>query len=239
MIEIQGKMVYESLEEVIEPNHTALMIIDMQNGLASLDGYTARHSKFSIAHQREILPGVQKMLAAAREMGICIVHVQVVFDKNGGSSSPAWLYMSSRLRDLGAYWGHSMGNDRRTSQEVLIDGTWEAEIIPELEPLPNEIVVKKHRNTAFVNTRMDQILKSNRIDSLVVTGTSTAGCVLATCLDALWNDYYTVVVSDCIADGFPERHEAGVAILREKFDMPSSDEVLGIWAKQRVGVTAA
>ena len=62
MIEIQGKMVYESLEEVIEPNHTALMIIDMQNGLASLDGYTARHSKFSIAHQREILPGVQKML---------------------------------------------------------------------------------------------------------------------------------------------------------------------------------
>ena len=163
---------------------------------------------------------MQKMLASARDMGICIVHVQVVFDKNGGSSSPAWLYMSSRLRDLGKYWGHSMGTDRRTSEEVLIDGTWEAEIIPELEPLPNEIVVKKHRNTAFVNTRMDQILKSNRIESLVVTGTSTAGCVLATCLDALWNDYYTVVVSDCIADGFPERHEAGVAIYARSSTCP-------------------
>ena len=101
MIEIRGKMVYESLEEVIDPKHTALMIIDMQNGLASPEGYTARHGKFSIAHQREILPPVQKMLASARDMGICIVHVQVVFDKNGGSSSPAWLYMSSRLRDLG------------------------------------------------------------------------------------------------------------------------------------------
>ena len=239
MIEIRGKMVYESLEEVIDPKHTALMIIDMQNGLASPEGYTARHGKFSIAHQREILPRVEQLLKGAREMGICIVHVQVVFDRNGGSSSPAWLYMSSRLRDLGAHWGHPMGNDRRTSEETLIDGTWEAEIIPELAPLPDEIVVKKHRNTAFVNTRMDQILKSNRIESLVVTGTSTAGCVLATCLDALWNDYYTVVVSDAIADGFPERHAAGVAILKEKFDMPTADEVMGIWARTRVAVGAS
>ena len=101
------------------------------------------------------------------------------------------------------------------------------------------MLVKKHRNTAFVNTPLDQVLRSSGIKSLVMTGTSTAGCVLATCLDALWYDYYTVVVSDCIADGFPERHAAGVAILREKFDMPTSDEVMALWARKRVGVAAA
>ena len=239
MREIQGIEVFESLEEVVDPKHTALLVIDMQNGLASPDGYTARMCATSISQQRQILPALEKVLASARATGVCVVHIQVVFDKNHATTSPAWLYMSSRLRDLGSYWGHPMGTDRRTSQEILTDGTWEAEIIPELTPLPNEFVVKKHRNTAFVNTPLDQVLRSSGIKSLVMTGTSTAGCVLATCLDALWYDYYTVVVSDCIADGFPERHEAGVAILREKFDMPTSDEVMALWARKRVGVTAA
>ena len=181
MIEIQGKMVYESLEEVIDPRHTALMIIDMQNGLASLEGYTARHSKFSIAHQREILPRVQKMLKAARGAG----HLHR--PRAGG------VRQERRLK-LAGVAVHELPTARPGGLLGALDGQRQAHQpggshrrhlgggdYPRTEPLPNEIVVKKHRNTAFVNTRMDQILKSNRIDSLVVTGTSTAGCVLATC----------------------------------------------------------
>ena len=238
MEEVQGKLVFESLEEVVDPKHTALLIIDMQNGLASPDGYAGRQGDISIAQQRAILPALQRVLSSARSSGICVVHVQVVFDENLASTSPAWLYMSERLRNMGRFWGHAGSDERKSSQAFLIDGTWEAEIIPELAPLPNEFVVKKHRNTAFVNTPMNQVLRSNGIQSLVVTGTSTAGCVLATCLDALWYDYYTVVVSDCIADCFPERHQAGVAILKEKFDMPTSDEIIGLWVKQKVAVAS-
>ena len=236
MKEVQGKLVFESLEEVVEPKHTALLIIDMQNGLASPEGYAARQGDVSISHQRGILPALQRVLESARSSGVCVVHVQVVFDENMASTSPASIYVSTRMQDFGAFWGHPGSKLRKSSSQVLIDGTWEAEIIPELTPLPNEFVVKKHRNTAFVNTPMNQVLRSNAIRSLVVTGTSTAGCVLATCLDALWYDYYTVVVSDCIADGFPERHQAGVAILKEKFDMPTSDEIMGLWVKQKVEV---
>ena len=238
MREVQGKQVYESLEEVVDPKHTALLIIDMQNGLASPDGYAARQGDVSISQQRAILPALQRVLDSARSSGVRVVHVQVVFDENMASTSPASIYVSTRMQDFGAFWGHPGSKDRKSSQEILIDGTWEAEILPELTPLPNEFVVKKHRNTAFVNTAMDQVLRSNAIRSLVVTGTSTAGCVLATCLDALWYDYYTVVVSHCIADCFPERHQAGVAILKEKFDMPTSAEIVGLWAKKKVGLAA-
>ena len=238
MKNIQGKHVFESLEEVVDPKHTALLIIDMQNGLASPEGYTARQGDISISHQRSIIPALLNVLDSARSSGVRVVHVQVVFDENKASTSPASLYSGSRMRDFGAYWGHPASTTRKSNRKTLIDGTWEAEIIPELAPQPNEYIVKKHRNSAFVNTPMDQVLRSNGIQTVVLTGTTTAGCVLATALDALWYDYYTLVVANCIADCFPERHQAGMAILGERFDMPSSDEIVALWSKQRVDAAA-
>ena len=136
------------------------------------------------------------------------------------------------MRNFGSYWGHPPSKQREPDLETLVDDTWESEFIPELFPISSEFIVKKHRNSAFVNTNMDQVLRSNRVQSVVVTGTSTAGCVLATALDALWFDYYAVVVSDCIADCFPERHKAGLAILNERFDMPTGDEIIDMWSKK-------
>ena len=62
MKQIQGKHVFESLEEVVDPKHTALLIIDMQNGLASPEGYTARQGDISISHQRSIIPALLNVL---------------------------------------------------------------------------------------------------------------------------------------------------------------------------------
>ena len=238
MKQIQGKRIFDSFEEVVDPRHTALLIIDMQNGLASPDGYTARQGDISISHQRSIIPALQNVVVSARSSDVPVVHVQVVFDENMASTSPASLYSGSRMREFGAYWGHPASKTRKGNRKTLIDGTWEADFIPELAPQPNDFTVKKHRNSAFVNTPMDQILRSNSIQSVVIGGTTTAGCVLATALDAQWYDYYTVVLSDCIADCFPERHQAGIAILGERFDMPSSDEIVGLWCRQRVEVSA-
>ena len=238
MKEVQGKQVFETLEEVIDPKHTALLIIDMQNGLASLEGYAARQGDVSVSHQRSILPKLQSVLESARSSGVRVVHVQVVFDENMASTSPASIYDGARMRNFGDYWGHPRIKGKEENRGILIDGTWESEIIPELEPLANEFIVKKHRNSAFVNTIMNQVLRSNAIESLVVTGTTSAGCVLATVLDASWYDYYTVVASDCIADCFPKRHEAGVAILSERFDMPTADEIIGVWSKKKVKIAA-
>ena len=230
MKDIQGKRVFESLEEVVDPKHTALLIIDMQNGLASPNGYADRQGDVSIAHQRSIIPALLRVLNSARSSGVHVAHVQIVFDGNSASTSPASIYEGVRMRDFGASWGHPRSSDKKEDREVLIDDTWESEIIPELAPISGEFIVKKHRNSAFINTTMDQFLRSNSIQSVVVTGTTTAGCVLATALDASWYDYYTVIVADSVADCFPERHKAGIAILSERFDMPTSHQLAGIWA---------
>ena len=226
---IKGKTVYEDLNEILDPKHTALLIVDMQNGLASPQGYTARQGDISVAHQQSIIPNIKRLLETARLTGVRVVHIRVVSEENMAFSSPASLYAGKKMVHFGAYWGHPGKEVRKSNRAIMIDGSWESEIVDELCPISDEFVVRKYTNTAFVNTPMNQVLRSNHVESVVVTGTTTAGCVLATSFDALWNDYYTVVVKDAVADCFPERHQAGMAILGEKFDMPSSEAISNIW----------
>ena len=226
---IKGKYVYQTLKEILDPKHTALLIVDMQNGLASLEGYTARQGDISVAHQQSIIPNIKLLLDTARGTGVRVVHIRVVSAENMAFSSPASLYSGKKMVHFGAYWGHPGNEVRKSNSTIMIDGSWESEIVDELTPNPEEFIVRKYTNTAFINTPMNQVLRSNHVESVVVTGTTTAGCVLATSFDALWNDYYTVLANDAIADCFPERHQAGMVILGEKFDMPSSLEISKIW----------
>ena len=226
---IKGKYIYQNMKEILDPKHTALLIVDMQNGLASLEGYTARQGDISVAHQQSIIPSIKRLLDTARRTGVRVVHIRVVSEENMAFSSPASLYAGKKMVHFGAYWGHPGKEVRASNRTIMIDGSWESEIVDELTPTPEEFIVRKYTNTAFINTPMNQVLRSNHVESVVVTGTTTAGCVLATSFDALWNDYYTVVANDAVADCFPERHQAGMALLGEKFDMPSSLEIVGIW----------
>ena len=92
--------------------------------------------------------------------------------------------------------------------------------------------MKKHRVSAFIHTSLDQVLRSNGIQSVVVTGTATSGCVLGTALDAQWYDYYTVVVRDCIAGGTAARNAVGIALMNEGCDMPTSGEIIELWGEK-------
>ena len=73
------------------------------------------------------------------------------------------------------------------------------------------------------------LLRSNGIKSVVVAGCTTEGCVESTARDALFNDYYVVIVEDCVASDDRAQHEASLLLMRHRFDMASADEVLGIW----------
>ena len=68
--------------------------------------------------------------------------------------------------------------------------------MPGLEPLDGELVVKKYRSSGFWGTNLDMLLRSNGIKSVVVTGCTTEGCVESTARDAMFSDYYVVIVTD-------------------------------------------
>ena len=94
---------------------------------------------------------------------------------------------------------------------------WGAETVEEIAPQPGDVVVKKHRVSGFIHTSLDQVLRSNGIQSVVVTGTATSGCVLGTALDA---------------QGAAARNAVGIALMNEGCDMPTSGEIIELWGEK-------
>ena len=218
MKEVHGKRVYDSLSEVVEPGHTAVIVVDMQNDLAHPEGLGARCGG-DVSTQRAILPALQRLLSAARGSGAKVVYIQVVTEQTFATLAPSWLY---RYRILQV---------RTPLDERLLEDTWGAEIVEEISPQPGDIVVKKHRESAFIGTELDRVLRSNGVETAIVVGTATGGCVQSTAQDAQWHDYYTVVARDCVPGGENRRNQVGLALMSEACDTPTADEIIALWSE--------
>ena len=83
---------------------------------------------------------------------------------------------------------------------------------PSSRSTPGDLVVKKYRSSGFWGTNLDMLLRSNGIKSVVITGCTTEGCVESTARDALFNDYYVVIVEDCVASDDRAQHEASLLL---------------------------
>ena len=107
-------------------------------------------------------------------------------------------------------------------------------IMDEMGRKEDDIIVKKHRPSAFFGTLLDQILRANGIKSVIVTGVVSEGCVQATAMDALWRDFYTVVAKDCIATADAERQARAVTFMSERLEVHDSQEIISEWAKVKL-----
>jgi biuret amidohydrolase len=217
MREIHGKTVCETLEEVLDPERSTVLVIDMQNDLVLPEGKIAR-AGLDVSAMVAILPRCAEFIAAARELGVDVVHVQTITLRDGRSDSPSW------LRAKGAIVGEA---------EFTLEGTWGAEICADCAPLAGEPVVTKHRSSAFRGTDLDTILRALGTETVVIIGEQTPGCVEATYRDAAYHDYYNVLVEDCVAAYDPELHEASLTIQRARHDVCTADEALSIWRRAR------
>lgn len=94
-----------------------------------------------------------------------------------------------------------------------IRGTRGAEVIDELKPEMNDMVLPKRRFSAFFKTFLDQLLRNQGADTVVVTGINTEACVYSTTLDAVANDFYAIVLADCSASRNRTSHEQSLNIL--------------------------
>jgi nicotinamidase-related amidase len=161
----------------IRPNMTALLLMDFQRMV--VDSY---------AVDKEALLGRVKRLAVeARNSGAMVVHVVVGFQLGYPEISERNSVFSG-LKAAG----------------LLAKGDPNAEIHPELTPQPSDVVVTKQRVSAFTGTNLDMILRSNKIDTLLLTGILTQGVVLSTLRHAADMDYRAVVVADGCSDKDPE-----------------------------------
>jgi nicotinamidase-related amidase len=216
MRNVNGKLVFESLSEVLRPSHCALLVIDMQNDLLSPRGAYARGGNDDVLLVCATVPVVVGMVSAAREASVPVFFTQNTTLKNGSSDSPAWIYFKNYSRPAlaGAY---------------TVEGSWGHEIIDDLAPLEREVVVRKHRSDAFVGTDLDLLLRAAGVRTVVTAGIVTNGCVESTVRHAAFLDYYSVLVEDACASTSLPLHEAALTLLRARHDVVQSNVIKSIW----------
>jgi ureidoacrylate peracid hydrolase len=213
MRDIWGKTVFETLKEVVDPAHTAVLVIDVQNEYC-LEGGHFEKNGYDLSMIRQMLPRLKGFLEKAREKKVPVAFIQQTAHPEGKTESPAWLYF--RVKD-------------GKSPFYTIDGTWGHDFVEGIRPINHEAIVKKARSSAFVNTNLDLLLRSMRIQSVIVTGVVTQGCVDSTARDASFYDYYTVVVSDCVASHSRELHECSLKVLSTRMDVVESKAIVKAW----------
>jgi nicotinamidase-related amidase len=223
MKEAYGKIIPETLDELVDPKQTAVIVVDMQNDLVSPEGYLAVNDGQDVSLNRSIIPPIQNLIEKARAAGLPIVFVQYTVDPEHRLTNPAWVYTHIRERADGSYM-------TRVSLEGCFEGTWGWEVIPELKPEPEDIIIRKQHLGGFWGTNLNKVLRGNGIKSVLVTGTATGGCVLDTAVGAAANDYYTLIAKDCVAQNDEAGHELGLTFLMERYDHPTSEEVVTAWA---------
>ncbi len=218
MKEVLSKFVCETVEEVLSQRRCALLVIDMQNDVVDEGGLFATVGQ-NIADIQRIVPLCSELIGTARAAGILVVHTRVVALPAGHSSSPAWIRSTSLITGL---------------DEVQLEGSWGAEFCPACEPAPKEPVITKHRSSAFVGTNLDQVLRASGVETVVVIGEQTPGCVEATLRDAVQHDYYAVLVEDCVAALRRELHDAALTVIRARHDVCQAEDVKRIWLSERM-----
>jgi nicotinamidase-related amidase len=219
MREIHGKMVCETIEEVLYPDWCAVLPIDMQNDFISEEGVVAKQGG-DVSSMQDLVPACVNFMNAARDLGVRIIHVRIVDLPDGQSDSPSW------LRTKGLITGVS---------DFAVEGTWGAEFVEGCEPLPGELVVTKHRSSAFTGTNLNMLLRACGIETVVLIGEQTPGCVEATYRDAAYHDYYNVLVEDCVMGRDRALHDASILIQKMRHDVVTAEQTLGIWQRYRDG----
>jgi nicotinamidase-related amidase len=169
----------------LDPKTSALLVMDFQTAVVGM-----------IATGKEaLLLRTSKLIEAARGAGIRIIFIVVGF-------RAGYPEVSSR--------NQSFGPIRESGR--FAEGSAGTEVHPAVAPKPSDIVVTKHRVSAFAGTDLDMILRANGIEMLILAGIATSGVVLSTVRHAADADYRVVVIEDCCADRDPEVHR----VLMEK-----------------------
>ncbi|KKB33897.1 isochorismatase family protein [Bacillus thermotolerans] len=159
--------------EINDPKKAALLVIDMEND------FVKPGAPMQVPMAYEMVPTLKTLLNACREKGATIIYTAHVHGKDRGD-----------MGLMGQFW-EPIGN-----QTALVDGTEGVEIYEELAPMEGELVIKKHRYSAFYNTDLETQLRNRGIDTLIITGTVTNMCCESTARDAQFRDYNVIFVSD-------------------------------------------
>jgi nicotinamidase-related amidase len=178
----------------------AVLVVDFSRG------FTDPESPLG-ADMTEAVEMTRRLLDVAREQRLLIAYTTVAY--------------APHLRDTGIWLQKS------PAAASLLHGSASVEIDPRLAPQESEPVIVKKGASAFFGTNVSSVLTSFRVDTVVLCGAVTSGCVRATAVDLFQHGFPTLVPRDCVADRALGPHEANLFDINAKYaDVVSVDEAI-------------
>ena len=216
---IAGRHVRDTLEELVDPRVSALLAVDIQNDFCSAGGHFARHGK-DVARMAPAVATMVHFVGAAQALGVRTIFVRQASLPDARMDSPAWLRFKTR--------------DGK-APDYAIPGTWGWQLVDGLRVREGDWTIEKFRPDGFIGTHLDHVLRTQGIESVIVCGTTTEGCVESTVRSASYHDYYTVVVSDAVASPNAELHDGSLRFFRARYPTHTCAEVLAALRTARAG----
>jgi len=210
----------DSLAKKVAPQHTAVLVIDMQNEFIEDAGLRGKEGD-DLSSARALVPRVKRFLAQTRAAGVQVIYVQAVYN----SATEQYISDVWREQDL-------RRRRSRRPEDQCREGSWNAEIHADLAPVQGDMVVAKRRYCAFEGTGLDLMLRSKGIRTVVVTGMATDICVESTVRAAFVKDYYVVLTSDCTTTYSEEAHERTLRLVHRFYgEVATTAEIVDCWNK--------
>jgi len=172
----------------------ALLLIDCQYYMAGIRGAPDNAAKYPLACGDVAFAAIDQMarlLNAARKARIPIFFTRYVVDP---------------VNDDVGMFHRKIGAGVGAGENLYFAGTHGAEIVADLKPLPNEIVIDKKKFSAFLGTPLLSLLIDRRIDTLIIVGGSTSNCIRAAALDSTQFNFFTIVPEEAVYDRLPFAH---------------------------------
>lgn len=171
----------------------ALLLVDLQRAFCSDDGSVARQGR-DVSPCRAAAARAFTLVPAARQAGLPVVWTRMCYRADYADGGLLVHELRPALKALGA----------------LRDGSQDAELLPEADVHPEDLVIAKQRYSAFHGTLLESLLRARDVDTLVVAGVTTSMCVESTVRDAAQRDYRCFVVADACGDFAADRHAASL-----------------------------
>jgi len=203
---------------VLKANDTALLVIDVQNTYMDEPQDPAEGRRWApfLRRMREIvIPNIQSLMQTCRNRGVEVMFARIACLKDNGrdrslsQKKPGWNYL------------------------LMPKGSVESQLVPELEPVGDEIVVCKTTDSALTGTNLRLILHNMDIKNVIVVGIFTDQCISSTVRSLADESFDVVVVDDCCAAGTDELHEKELEIINMIYcQVASLHEVVGFITAQ-------
>ena len=168
----------------------ALVIIDFVNGFNDPD-------VFGGGNIPEAIRQTKNLLELSRQKYLPIAYTRIIYAEDG-SNAGIFAEKAPKLKEL-------------TKNNPL------SQIVSELKPISGELIVDKTEASGFHGTELLRWLTLHNIDTLIISGCTTSGCVRATAVDACANNYRSIVVSDCVGDRAIGPHNSSLFDLNQKY----------------------